>query len=121
MNRAGANRDYLVVGSDSGKVTVLEFDVTTMDWKVVHCEVYGKTGCRRIVPGQYLAADPKGRALLVGALEKQKFVYVVNRDSMNRLTISSPLGKWECLTVCVCCSMGFQCSTVVVDSLDCLV
>lgn len=29
--------------------------------------------------------------LLAGAIEKQKFVYVMNRDSANRLTISSPL------------------------------
>jgi hypothetical protein len=52
----GANRDYLVVGSDSGKISVLEFDQSLNDWKVVHCEIFGKTGCRRIVPGQYLAA-----------------------------------------------------------------
>jgi hypothetical protein len=45
-----------VVGSDSGKISVLEFDQLTNDWKVVHAEIYGKTGCRRIVPGQYLAA-----------------------------------------------------------------
>ena len=88
---AGSNKDYLVVGSDSGKISVVEFDATLNDWKTVHCEVYGRTGCRRIVPGQYLAADPKGRALLVASIEKQKFVYVMNRDSANRLTISSPL------------------------------
>ena len=47
--------------------------------------------CRRIVPGQYLAADPKGRAVMLGALEKQKMVYVFNRDAQSNLTISSPL------------------------------
>lgn len=46
---------------------------------------------RRIVPGEHLAVDPKGRACLIGALEKQKFVYVLNRDNEARLTISSPL------------------------------
>lgn len=35
--------------------------------------------------------DPKGRACLIGALEKQKFVYILNRDNEARLTISSPL------------------------------
>lgn len=29
-------------------------------------ETFGKSGCRRIVPGQYLAVDPKGRAIMVG-------------------------------------------------------
>ena len=62
----GANRDYIVIGSDSGKVSIAEFDTTLNGWKVLHCETFGKTGCRRIVPGQYLAADPKGRAILVG-------------------------------------------------------
>lgn len=32
----------------------------------VHQETFGKSGCRRLVPGQYLAADPKGRAVLIG-------------------------------------------------------
>ncbi len=57
----------------------------------VHQETFGKSGCRRIVPGQYLAADPKGRAAMIGAIEKQKLVYILNRDSAARLTISSPL------------------------------
>lgn len=32
----------------------------------VHQETFGKSGCRRIVPGQYLAIDPKGRAVMIG-------------------------------------------------------
>jgi splicing factor 3B subunit 3 len=63
---AGANKDYLVIGSDSGKITIAEFDTGLNDWKTIHCETFGKTGCRRIVPGQYLAADPKGRAIMTG-------------------------------------------------------
>lgn len=57
----------------------------------VHQETFGKSGCRRIVPGQYLAIDPKGRAVMIGAIEKQKLVYILNRDNEARLTISSPL------------------------------
>jgi Mono-functional DNA-alkylating methyl methanesulfonate N-term len=40
----------------------------------VHQETFGKSGCRRIVPGEYLAVDPKGRACMIGAVEKQKLV-----------------------------------------------
>ncbi|KAJ0408897.1 hypothetical protein ATCC90586_005934 [Pythium insidiosum] len=87
----GSTQDYLVVGSDSGKIVVLEVDATTNQFEARHTETYGKTGCRRITPGQYLAADPKGRAIMIGAVEKQKLVYVMNRDASNRLTISSPL------------------------------
>lgn len=57
----------------------------------MHQETFGKSGCRRIVPGQYLAIDPKGRAVMIGAIEKQKLVYILNRDAEARLTISSPL------------------------------
>lgn len=63
---AGSNRDYVVIGSDSGKVSIVEFDNKINNFKLIHCEVFGKTGCRRIVPGQYLAADPKGRAIMIG-------------------------------------------------------
>lgn len=65
---AGSNRDYVVIGSDSGKISIVEYDVPSNSWKLVHCETFGRTGCRRIVPGQYLAADPKGRAIMVGKL-----------------------------------------------------
>ncbi|KAL9654254.1 hypothetical protein ABK040_010286 [Willaertia magna] len=85
------DKDYIAIGSDSGRIVVLEYNATTNKFVKIHQETYGKTGCRRIVPGQYLAVDPKGRALMIGAIEKQKFVYVFNMDHENRLTISSPL------------------------------
>lgn len=46
---------------------------------------------RRVIPGQYLAADPKGRACLIASVEKNKLVYVLNRNAQAELTISSPL------------------------------
>ncbi len=65
----------------------------------MHQETYGKTGCRRVVPGQFLASDPKGRAIMCAAVEKQKLVYVMNRDASNRLTISSPLEAHKASTL----------------------
>jgi splicing factor 3B subunit 3 len=62
----GASTDYLVIGSDSGKIIILEWHVDTNTWRKVHDETFGKTGCRRICPGQYLAVDPKGRAVVIG-------------------------------------------------------
>ncbi|CAH0482135.1 unnamed protein product [Peronospora belbahrii] len=87
----GGERDYLVIGSDSGKLIVVEVNTLLSQFEAKQTETYGKTGCRRITPGQYVAVDPKGRAILVGATEKQKLVYVMNRDASSRLTISSPL------------------------------
>eukprot|EP00795_Rhopilema_esculentum_P001912 gene1912-16412_t len=87
----GGTKDFLAVGSDSGRMIILEFNPAKNCFEKIHQETFGKSGCRRIVPGQYLACDPKGRALMIGALEKQKFVYIMNRDASARLTISSPL------------------------------
>jgi splicing factor 3B subunit 3 len=78
------NTDYLIVGSDSGRIVVLEYDPQANDFKKLHQETFGRSGSRRIVPGQYLAADPKGRAVMIGAMEKSKLVYILNRVSCNR-------------------------------------
>ncbi|KAG1448180.1 hypothetical protein G6F56_009020 [Rhizopus delemar] len=87
----GGSKDFIVVGSDSGRIVILEYNPAKNIFEKIHQETYGKTGCRRIVPGQYLTADPKGRAVMIGASEKQKLVYILNRDSAANLTISSPL------------------------------
>jgi splicing factor 3B subunit 3 len=58
--------DYIVVGSDSGRIVILEYNPSKNILEKVHEETYGKSGCRRIVPGQYLATDPKGRAVMIG-------------------------------------------------------
>lgn len=87
----GMQKDYLVIGSDSGRIVILKYNPIAKQFQKLHQETFGKTGCRRIVPGEYLAADPKGRVIVIGAVERQKFVYQINRDSNNNLVISSPL------------------------------
>jgi len=64
----GTNKDYIVVGADSGRITVLQYQPETNELVTIHCETFGKTGCRRIVPGEYLAADPLGRAIMISEL-----------------------------------------------------
>ncbi|EFJ13812.1 hypothetical protein SELMODRAFT_181612 [Selaginella moellendorffii] len=95
----GSHKDYLVVGSDSGKIVILEYNRDRNAFDPVHKETFGKSGCRRIVPGQFLSVDPKGRAVMIAATEKQKLVYVLNRDNAARLTISSPLEAHKSHTV----------------------
>ncbi|KEH44503.1 splicing factor 3B subunit-like protein [Medicago truncatula] len=87
----GAQKDFIVVGSDSGRIVILDYNKEKNVFDKIHQETFGKSGCRRIVPGEYIAVDPKGRAVMIGACEKQKLVYVLNRDTAARLTISSPL------------------------------
>ena len=95
----GGGRDYVIVGSDSGRITILEYNPSKNAMERVHMETFGKSGCRRIVPGQYLAIDPKGRAVMIAAVEKQKLVYILNRDTQARLTISSPLEAHKSTTL----------------------
>ncbi|KAG7031633.1 Spliceosome-associated protein [Cucurbita argyrosperma subsp. argyrosperma] len=95
----GALKDYIVIGSDSGRIVILEYNKDKNVFDKIHQETFGKSGCRRIVPGQFLAVDPKGRAVMIGACEKQKLVYVLNRDTAARLTISSPLEAHKSHTI----------------------
>jgi splicing factor 3B subunit 3 len=89
----GEQRDVLAVTADSGCLSVLDFQSrsSTSACQIVHCVSFGKTACRRDTPGQYIAADPAGRAVMVSAVEKRKLVYVLNRDATGTPTMASPL------------------------------
>jgi splicing factor 3B subunit 3 len=91
--------DYAIVGSDSGRIVILDYDPKAGAFVKLHQETFGKSGARRVVPGQHLAVDPKGRAALVGAPEKAKLVYILNRDASANLTISSPLEAHKASTI----------------------
>lgn len=56
----GGTKDYIVVGSDSGRIVILEYNKDTNRFEKIHEETFGRSGTRRIVPGEYLATDPKG-------------------------------------------------------------
>lgn len=88
----GSPKDLIVIGSDSGRVSIIEYQPHSNSFEKLHEETFGRTGCRRTVPGQHLAVEAKGRAFIIAACEKQKLVYILNRDSnTNKLLISSPL------------------------------
>lgn len=87
----GGFKDYLVIGSESGRIVILEYLPDKNKFVNLHQETFGRSGLRRIVAGQHLACDSKGRAVMIGAMEKQKLVYQLNRDTQANLTISSPL------------------------------
>ncbi|UYV62354.1 SF3B3 [Cordylochernes scorpioides] len=87
----GGSKDYLVLGSDSGRIVILEYMPQKNIFERVHQETFGKSGT--------LAIDPKGRAVMIGAVEKQKLVYILNRDASARLTISSPLEAHKSNTI----------------------
>ncbi|KAK0623436.1 Pre-mRNA-splicing factor rse-1 [Immersiella caudata] len=88
---AGSHKDYIILATDSGRIAIIEYIPKTNKFARIHLETFGKSGVRRVIPGQFLAADPRGRACLIASLEKNKLVYVLNRNSQAELTISSPL------------------------------
>ena len=75
----GATTDYLVIGSDSGKIIILEWNSEANTWRKVHDETFGKTGVRRICPGQFLAVDPKGRAVIIG---ERRCMHLLHNDGV---------------------------------------
>ena len=49
---SGGGKDYAVVGSDSGRICILEYNAAKNSFERVHIETFGKSGCRRniIIP-----------------------------------------------------------------------
>mmetsp|Transcript_17228 Transcript_17228/g.41993 ORF Transcript_17228/g.41993 Transcript_17228/m.41993 type:complete len:1288 (+) Transcript_17228:257-4120(+) len=82
----GEKRDLVAVTCDAGSISIVDFTQTAK----TNVVTFGKTGCRRSTPGQYLCADPKGRAVMVSAVEKRKLVYVLNHAT-GKTNIASPL------------------------------
>ena len=84
----GGGKDFLIVGSDSGRIAILEYNASKNTLERVHMETFGKSGCRRIVPGQYLAIDPKGRAGRSWTLHSCSDFFATPRIRSNICTIT---------------------------------
>lgn len=69
--------DYIVIGSDSGRIVILEYNPSKNMFEKIHQETFGKSGCRRIVPGQFLAVDPKGRAVMIGEVFLAGYIWLL--------------------------------------------
>lgn len=65
----------------------------------VHQETFGKSGCRRIVPGQYLAVDPKGRAIMIGMVEFHVYIYILFVDLSIEIIIAIGLEVCELISM----------------------
>ena len=123
MKDTYTKKDNLVVLSDSGKIVIFEIDIDKKKFVRINQEIYGKSGCRRITPGEYLAIDNKSRAIMIGGIEKEKFVYIFkeinnnlilndnleenknvninnNDNDYNRKIISSPLEVFTSQHIC---------------------
>lgn len=90
----GATKDLILLTSDSGMLSIIEYDSSHNKFIPIKNETYYKTGIRRISPGDYISVDPKGRAVMLTALERNKIVYTFTREDneyANKLSIMSPV------------------------------
>lgn len=102
---SGTQRDLLVVTADSGVLSVLQLDIKAMRFVPVAQEPHSKSALRRLTPGEYLCVEPRGRAMLVGAIERDALAYKVDMDDTKEsLALSSPLtvATKAHLTLCMC-------------------
>lgn len=89
---AGTNKDLLVVTADSGMLSILQLDQSSMRFIPVVQEPHSKNALRRLTPGEYLSVEPRGRAIFVGAIERDALAYKVEMDdNRDSLALSSPL------------------------------
>ncbi|KAJ1612530.1 putative spliceosome factor [Cryptosporidium canis] len=98
----GSSKDLIVATSDSGNIVILDFNSEKNQFERVHSEPYGKSGCRRIIPGHYLAVDPAGRSIMIAAIERQKLAYTLTRKNKDAdtLEISSPIEAHKSHMIC---------------------
>lgn len=64
----GNDIDFILIGSDSGRIVVLQFNEEQNAFVKIHQETYGKVGVIRGLPGQYIAVDPNGRAFMISRI-----------------------------------------------------
>jgi hypothetical protein len=105
--------DSLAVTSDSGALSLLRFAPAESRFVIEAEHVFGRGGVRRAVPGHFLAADYRGRAIYVAALEATKLVYPLLRvtdaaTGDDRVCLQSPieLTRPGTFTLALCALFG---------------
>jgi len=81
MHIADIGRDCLGLGTDSGYASIVTYDAVSKGWNIVASAGYGRVGCLKDTPGQYVAGDRTGRAIMVASLESQFVAYSVGAIS----------------------------------------
>lgn len=111
----GSTKDLVIMSSDSGRVTVLEYIQESPGhggWAKLHQETVGRSGTRRTVPSLHLAADSQGRAFMLASCDGQKLAFTLSRDIVSQqLVISSPLESNAANTVIqsmISLDMGYE-------------
>ncbi|KAM9903152.1 hypothetical protein OXX69_008036 [Metschnikowia pulcherrima] len=100
---AGTEKDLLVLSSDSGNLTVAEFNAESSRFTPIIQEPHSKSGFRRTTPGAYLEVDPANRAIMISALESTKLVYKLeSHEDSPRLCSALEMTSKHMLTLALC-------------------
>ncbi|CAL9738129.1 pre-mRNA-splicing factor Rse1p [Monosporozyma servazzii] len=108
-----SNIDYLIITSDSGNLSILKFIWNSDSWQLslspLSIEPIARSGTRRLSPIEYIAIDKQSRCIMISAIEKFKYCYLINTNNTQNI-ISSPLEaiRSNFITLdLVSCDMGY--------------
>lgn len=117
--------DYLIVTSDSGNIAILRFQwnrlTLSLKLEPICIEPIARSGLRRLSPVEYIAVDKHSRCVMISAVEKFKYCYMLscnsvdiqqsnNNNNNDNGIISSPLEavRSDFITLdLVACDMGY--------------
>lgn len=81
--KLGSEFDLVLLTSEAGKLCVLKFDATSRAFVLLASRKTSLPGLKREFPGEYLAVDPKGRAVMSAAIEKVRTVCVLSETGLS--------------------------------------
>lgn len=84
------DHDVLVLTTDSGNLSIIQYEPKRNEFVSICQMPMCKNGWSRSYPGEFLAVDSQSRCILVGAVEKKKFLYKVEHSG-DKLELSSPV------------------------------
>lgn len=61
-------KDLIVLTSDSGYLTIIEFNLDSRTFVTLQNYKIGKPGCSKSTPGQYLQISPDSKYIAIGIL-----------------------------------------------------
>lgn len=93
--------DGVVITSDSGNLSILQYDNKTKKFISKIQEPMTKNGWGRNYVGENLAIDPENRCILVAAMEKNKLFYKIESNSLGSKELSSPLEAHSKQVLCL--------------------
>eukprot|EP00762_Andalucia_godoyi_P006418 ANDGO_02882.mRNA.1 Pre-mRNA-splicing factor rse1 len=88
LRLGGDKREVVALGTDSGCFVVFEFSGSQVTR--LCCEPLCRSGLRRQSPGFCMVADPRGRAVFTAGVERDRYMFLLSRDSTGRFSVSSP-------------------------------